>query len=316
MPRVSVIIPTYNTAHYLPEAVESVLAQTYTDLELIVIDDGSTDNTKEVIEPYLGRIVFLETENNGPSKARNRAIRASSGEYVAFLDADDIWYPDKLDRQMTLFSKNRKYNLLHSDASETGPYSSQEGSTWFSRFNHVKAGLIFSELLSQNFIILSSVIVKRECLEKVGLFDEELKCWEGYDLWLRIAFKHLIGFVNAPLYMRRLRENSTFFSSRLNEITGIITVMEKWNNDTLRLSEADKKAINQQLRSHYLRLGGYYLGRAHPSQARPALKNSIARGFSPRAFTYFMLSMFPPFTLPYFRNVKTYFGNAKRRLNL
>ena len=108
MPKISVIIPTYNTAHYLQEAIESVLAQTYTDFELIVIDDGSTDNTKEVVAPYLDRIVFLETENNGPSKARNRAIRESSCEYVAFLDADDIWYPDKLDRQMTLLSKNCK----------------------------------------------------------------------------------------------------------------------------------------------------------------------------------------------------------------
>jgi glycosyltransferase involved in cell wall biosynthesis len=92
MPKVSVIIPTYNSARYLPEAIESVLAQTYRDFEIVVIDDGSTDNTKEVVAPYLDRIIFLEVPNGGPAKARNRAIRKSSGEYVAFLDADDIWY--------------------------------------------------------------------------------------------------------------------------------------------------------------------------------------------------------------------------------
>lgn len=304
MPKISVIIPTYNTAKYLPEAIESVLAQTYTDLELIVIDDGSTDNTKEVVAPFLDRIEFIETENYGPSKARNRAIRESSGEYVAFLDADDFWYPDKLDRQMTLFSKNRQYSLLHSDASETRPYLSQEDSTWFSGKKHIKAGLAFSELLKQCFIILSSVIVKRECLERVGVFDEKLKCWEGYDLWLRIAFKYQIGFVNAPLYMRRIRDNSTFFSSRLNEITGLITVMKKWENEALRLAESDKKVINQKLRTYYLRLGSYHLGRAHPTRARQALKNSLARGFSPRGFAYLGLSMLPSFALPYFRGAK------------
>ncbi len=160
MPKVSVIIPTYNSANYLPEAIESVLAQTYKDFEIIVIDDGSTDNTKDVVAPYLDRIIFSEVPNGGPARARNRAIRESSSEYVAFLDADDIWYPDKLERQLTVFSENQHYSLVHSDASYTRTYSSQEGRTWFSIKKCVKAGWVFSELLSENFIILSSVIVK------------------------------------------------------------------------------------------------------------------------------------------------------------
>ena len=200
MPKVSVIIPTYNSANYLPEAIESVLAQTYKDFEILVMDDGSTDNTKDVVAPYLDRIIFLEGPNGGPSKARNRAILESSSEYVAFLDADDIWYPDKLDRQITIFAENQHYSLVHSDASYTRIYTSQEDRTWFSLKKRVKSGWIFSELLTENFIILSSVIVKRDCLNRIGLFDEDLKCWEGYDLWLRIAFEYQIGFVNAPLF--------------------------------------------------------------------------------------------------------------------
>jgi glycosyltransferase involved in cell wall biosynthesis len=215
MPKISVIIPTYNSANYLPEAIESVLAQTYKNFEIVVIDDGSTDNTKEVVVPYLDQIVFLETENGGPAKARNHGIRKSSGEYVAFLDADDIWCPDKLERQLAYFSKNPHYHLVFSDAYETGVNNLQKDKLFFSILGRVKpmAGFVFSELLGGNFIYIPSVIVKRDCFEKVGLFDENCELWQGYDLWLRITFKYQIGFVNAPLFFRRRHEGNRFYNS-------------------------------------------------------------------------------------------------------
>jgi glycosyltransferase involved in cell wall biosynthesis len=151
MPKISVIIPTYNSANYLPEAIESVLAQTYKNFEIVVIDDGSTDNTKEVVVPYLDQIVFLETENGDPAKARNHGIRKSSGEYVAFLDADDIWCPDKLERQLAYFSKNPHYHLVFSDAYETGVNNLQKDTLFFSILGRVKpmAGFVFNELLDE-----------------------------------------------------------------------------------------------------------------------------------------------------------------------
>jgi glycosyltransferase involved in cell wall biosynthesis len=309
MTKISVIIPTYNMASYLPEAIESVLAQTYKDLEIIVIDDGSTDNTKEVVVPYLNRIQFLELANGGPSKARNCAIRRSSGEYVAFLDADDTWYPDKLERQMAIFSYRPNHNLVYSDALITSTNDSQEDRLWFSYKRRVKSGWVFSYLLNENFITLSSVIVKRDCLERAGLFDEDLKCWEGYDLWLRIAFENQIGIVNAPLFLKRLHGSNLLYTETLNWIIGLITIMKKWENEDLNLAEVDRKTINQKLKTHYARLAAYYLARGKPAEARPALKNSFGRGFTLNGLACLGLSMLPPFAI-------SYILMAKRKLNL
>jgi glycosyltransferase involved in cell wall biosynthesis len=299
MPKVSVIIPTYNSANYLPEAIESVLAQTYKDFEIIVVDDGSTDNTQEVVVPYLDRIIFLEVPNGGPAKARNHAIRESSSEYVAFLDADDIWYPDKLDRQITVFSENQHYSLVHSDASYTRTFTAQEDRSWFSIKKCVKAGWVFSALLKESFIILSSVIVKRDCLERTELFDENVQPWEGYDLWLRIAYEHQIGLVNAPLYFRRIHDSNLFYSDQLYEALGFITIMKKWENQALKLIEGDRKTINQQLKSGYNRLSACYSAQGQSAEARQALENSFARGFSIIGVACRALPMLPPVAIQY-----------------
>ena len=304
MPKVSVIIPTYNSAIYLPEAIESVLAQTYQDFEIIVIDDGSTDNTKDAVTPYLDRIIFLDGPNGGPCKARNRGIQRSSGEYVAFLDADDIWYPDKLEFQMAVLSENQHYDMVHSDASYSRKYTSEEGRTWFSIKKHVKVGWIYSELLNECFIILSSVIVKRECLESAGLFDENVERWHGYDLYLRIAVESQIGLVNKPLFFRRIHESNRFYSDPLSEVKSLIKVLKKWDTQAHKLAEVDRKIINQRLRIQYCRLGSYYLARERSTQARQAVKNSLARGFSLRGVAYLGASILPPFSLPYVQKVK------------
>jgi glycosyltransferase involved in cell wall biosynthesis len=291
-------------AGYLPDAIESVFKQTVNDLEIIVVDDGSTDNTKEVIKPYLDRISFMEIANGGPSKARNRAIRASQSEYVAFLDADDTWYPHKLERQLKIFLKNQQVSLVHSDAFINGTDKSQENKLWFSGHTRVNSGWVFGDLLNECFIILSSVIVKRDCLEKVGVFDEDLKCWEGYDLWLRIAYENQIGFVDEPLFSRRIHGSNLFFSETLNRISGLITVMTKWDNKAKKLSEDDKKSIKQQLKTQYCRLGGYYLNKGQPAKARIALINSLKHGSSLRSAGFLSLSILPPFAISYIRRTK------------
>lgn len=304
MPKISVIIPSYNSANYLPEAIESVLAQTYKDFEIIVINDGSTDRTKEILTPYLDRIVVLEGPNGGPCEARNRGIRKSSGAYVAFLDADDIWYPDKLAHQMAVFSENHHYDMVHSDASYSRKYASEEGRTWFSTKKRVRTGWIFSDLLSECFIILSSVIIKREPLEKAGLFDEKVERWHGYDLWLRIAIERQIGLVDKPLFFRRIHESNRFYSDPLLEVISLVKVLKKWDNQSHKLAEDDRKIINQRLREQYCRLGWYYLTRERSTQARQALHNSLAYGFSLRGVAYLGITILPLFGLTYIRRAK------------
>jgi hypothetical protein len=223
---------------------------------------------------------------------------------VAFLDADDIWYPDKLERQLAVFSQNHHYDMVHSDASYSRKNTPEEDRTWFSTKTCVKVGRIFSDLLNENFIILSSVIVKRERLEKTGLFDENIERWHGYDLYLRIAGESQIGLVNKPLFFRRIHESNRFYSDPLSEVKSLIKVLKKWDNQTHKLTEVDRKIINQRLRTEYCRLGRYYLARERSIQARQALKNSLARGFSLKGAAYFGLAILPPFGLPYIRKVK------------
>jgi glycosyltransferase involved in cell wall biosynthesis len=314
MPRVSVIIPAYNSARYLLDAIDSVFAQTYKDLEVIVIDDGSTDNTKEILEPYMDRIIFLQQANSGPSKARNLGIQRSSGEYLAFLDADDIWYPEKMERQIGMFLENPQYMLVHSNALVKAEDNSQPDKFWFDSKKRVKSGKVFSDLLAECFIILSSVIIKRQCLDKTGIFDTNVEPWEGYDLWLRFAYSYQIGFISNPLFVRRLHSSNLFYSNLSREILGYIKIMEKWEVQTKFLSEGFKVIIHNHLKKEYHRLGICYLAQCEPYKARTAFKNSLRHGYSLSSITYLGLSVLPPTVLKCIRDGKRRFISKTNKI--
>ena len=193
----SVIIPTYNYGRYLPESLGSALNQNVPPFEIIVIDGGSTDNTPNVIKPYLTdtRIKYIRTENRGVSAARNTGIELAQSELIAFLDADDIWVHNKLELQLPLFNNPRVgvvYSLRH-------PFN-EEG--LIEDFEHVKVyrGPVIPYLMEHNFICLSSAVVRRVCLDKAGLFDGRLWQGEDMDLWLRIAAEgYEFNYINEPL---------------------------------------------------------------------------------------------------------------------
>lgn len=206
MPKVSVIIPSYNSAKYLSEAIDSALNQTFKDFELIVVDDGSTDNTAEILSKYGNKIRCFSQENKGVSAARNRGIRESKGEYIAFLDSDDIWLPKKLELQMQKLSNNPEYTWSYCDKISVF----EDGIKEEDNNNLIKPleGYIFDHLLVKNFIPTPSVIIKRGCFESAGLFDENLLHLEDYDLFLRLAKDYPISFVNKKLFIRRVHQNS------------------------------------------------------------------------------------------------------------
>lgn len=191
---VSVLIPTYNRAHLIGKAIESALAQTYQDIELVVVDDGSTDNTKEVIKRYGRDIVYVYQENRGIAGARNTGIRHCTGDYIAFLDSDDYWLPEKLERQMALFEQHPEYGMVACQC------ASIDARGRFRQKNRPgRSGWILEDLFYKNFIRTSAAVVTRACIETVGLFDETLRECEEYDLWLRIAARFPVGFINEPL---------------------------------------------------------------------------------------------------------------------
>lgn len=202
---VSVIIPTYNGAKYIRQTVDAVLRQTYTNVEVLVVDDGSTDNTRELMHGWPPSVQYFIKENGGPASARNFGIKKARGRYLAFCDGDDVWEPRKLEQQIACFERDGDLGLVYSEVTmidendQPQPYPPRQR----------PAGKIFLQLFGKNSIPTSSVVIKRECLQRVGGFDEdpELISVEDYDLWLRVAGEYRIGFVDAPLvkYRRHIR---------------------------------------------------------------------------------------------------------------
>ena len=200
MPRVSVIIPTYNRASLVQEAVASVLAQTYRDFELLVVDDGSTDGTLEALASFAGEIRVLSLPvRRGVSGARNAGIAAAQGEWRAFLDADDLWLPEKLARQMAFMEAHPQLLL-----SQTEEIWVRRGLRVNPPRSHAKAGGdIFLRSLERCLVSPSAVVLHRRLLDAHGGFDEALPAAEDYDLWLRLAWRYEVGLLPEPLVIKR-----------------------------------------------------------------------------------------------------------------
>ncbi|MGA2400840.1 MAG: glycosyltransferase [Syntrophobacteraceae bacterium] len=198
---ISVIIPTFNRAMLLVEAVRSVLDQKDApeDLEIIVVDDGSTDNTGEALATLPGKFGYIRHEHSGVSAARNLGISISSGEWIAFLDSDDLWLPGKLRAQMNFFSDNPDVLLC-----QTGEIWIRNGRRLNPRKYHQKPqGYCFPLLLERCLVSPSAVVAHRRLFDLVGLFDESLPACEDYDLWLRIGWRFPIGLVEKPFVIKR-----------------------------------------------------------------------------------------------------------------
>lgn len=207
MPQVSVIVPTYNSAQYISEAIDSVFNQTYEDWEIIVVDDGSTDNTKEVLRKYSSKIGYFYQENKGPSSARNKGIKSAKGKYIAFLDADDMWMPEKLKLQMDVISKEPSIGLVSCD----GYIIDMDGviQKQITKRRYLNKKKLLDDLLFRNVIgATPSLLVRKECFHVVGLFDETLAVGEDRDMWLRICRRYEFRNIGKPLIKVRYRKGS------------------------------------------------------------------------------------------------------------
>jgi len=203
-PTVSVIIPTKNRADYVSSAIQSVLHQTFGDFEIIVVDGASIDNTREVISKFDDeRIRYIrEKKDRGASASRNTGIRLSTGKFIAFLDDDDLWMPSKLEKQLELVNKKPNVGAVY-----TGTWGfKKNGKVIVSRIPFLR-GNIFPEILEKNYVGgCSMVLVRKECLEKVGLFDENLPAGEDFDLWIRLAKYYQFDCIREPLVLYRIHE--------------------------------------------------------------------------------------------------------------
>jgi glycosyltransferase involved in cell wall biosynthesis len=194
---ISVIIPTYNRASTILRAVESVLNQTYSNIELIVVDDGSTDETNQLLSPYIlnRSVTYHKFENSGVAGARNTGAALARGNWLAFLDSDDEWLPHKLTEQMDFLSTHSKLQIVYTDEIWI------RNRVLVNKKNHHQkmGGMIFGECLRQCLIAPSSVLLSKNLFDEMKGFDENYVVCEDYDLWLRISSKYEIGFISKML---------------------------------------------------------------------------------------------------------------------
>ena len=196
---ISVIIPTYNRCDLLKRAINSVIKQTITPKEIIIVDNGSTDQTYQMVSSLFPEINYFIEKKRGVSAARNKGILESKSKWIAFLDSDDAWKPTKLEKQMeySVFNQD-KYRIIHTDE------------TWYRNkkfLNQLKkhkksGGNIFKNSLQLCCISPSSVVLKKQIFEEYGLFDENLEVCEDYDMWIRITSKEEVGFLDSPLVLK------------------------------------------------------------------------------------------------------------------
>jgi glycosyltransferase involved in cell wall biosynthesis len=208
VPKVSVIIPAYNCAAYLAQAIESVLTQSLSDYEVIVIDDASPDDTAEVAASFANQILYLRNDlNRGVSFSRNRGTAASTGEYLVFLDADDVLLRDKLASQVQFLDTHPEFGVAYSDAA----FCDEAGQDWGIRFSEVRSphsGNVLEAMCWNNFFPIHAAMVRRRCLDTVGWFEETYQPNEDWHLWLRLAGLTLFHYESRVLCKYRVHQRN------------------------------------------------------------------------------------------------------------
>lgn len=220
---VAVVIPAFRSERWIGEAIASVLAQTRAPAEIIVVDDGSPDATEEAVAPFLGKVVYARQRNGGPAAARNTGVALTEAPWIAFLDADDLWEPEKLATQARCLSERPGLSMVCSDCWVFGhstPVARKNGAL------DAPLDLSLPGLLRRNPVVTSTVLVRREAFEDAGGFDEDraLIAVEDFDLWLKLAERAAIGYVDAPL--GRYRQTATSLSGPRRFLDGVQRVLE------------------------------------------------------------------------------------------
>ena len=294
MPKVSVIIPAYNAEKHIAKTLDSALAQTYSEFEIIVVDDGSRDQTASIVkqyqETYPEKVRMIKKENAGPAKARNVGIKASNGEYIAFNDADDLWLPEKLEKQISYFERQSpQVGMVYTNARKF-----DEKGIWTlpKRYRRKKVeGWIYKDLLKDNMIPNQSVMVRRSCFDEVGFFDESLDIIEDHDMWIRIAMKYEIAFLEETLslYREHSQGRSKATEKTMNRKIGVMEKHLRMASDNIEIEDIIKRVFSQRL----YEFGYFYLKEERMSAARRMFDRSLAMSFQYKTYLAKIASFFP-----------------------
>ncbi len=311
-PRISVVIPTYNRSRFLVWAIQSVREQTLPAAEIIVVDDGSTDDTERVVRELGDDIVYLKQANAGPGAARNRGIAHAGGYFVAFLDTDDIWLPAKLEQQLQLFQAHPELGLVCADMRIV-----DEAGAVLVDSNFRKRGLLpmFTELAGApvpeatrklfqiNFINTSTVVIRRDVFDTVGLFNPGIRYGEDLELWLRIAARYPIACLPQVLEVRGEHAANVTKSQEpmLKSYVTLAEAVREWGRDVMMRAGVSP---DRYVANCWSDLGYWYFSRQRHVDARWAFGRSLREAFTLRAAFYAGCSMLPPAVTGPLRSLK------------
>lgn len=296
----SVLIAAYNHGRYIREALQSVFTQTIKDFEIIIIDDGSLDNTRTIIENEIKirsdfSIKFLFQENQGLSSTRNRAIKESKGDYIAFLDSDDVFYSQKIEKSFQYLDSHPEIAGVYSDITlidQDGQFLRE----WLKYKKHFGEGNIYINLIYECFFIPGSVVFRREVFDKVGGFDPNIKSVEDIDMWLRICRSYKVGVIREPLLKWRIHANNTSKDVVL-ALENIIKVYEKQLKDG-RTNKTARTLFNQRLVEKYADLGHHYQEKGRALEAIAQFRKSLQYGFNFKTFLWYLFLLITKGLMP------------------
>lgn len=303
-PDISVVIPTYNRSQFVTKAIGSVLAQTYTNYEIIVVDDGSTDDTREILQPYLDKINYISQQNKGVSFARNTGIRAANGEWIAFLDSDDEWLPEKLAVQVKEIGKNTRLCLHTTNAIISDEHTDAINlfcltgalDKFSNEFTIIERPLKYQ--IEYGFARTQCTLAKREALINVGLFDTSLTIYEDQDLMCRLALEGNWAVSNRELVLIHRRDelitnlSDQRASKPIRSFGNLVYIYDKLSKEG-RLSADERCLVKKELFSCKTGLGMELLKMGQKINAREILRSGLSEQKSLKSLLRYMLSFLP-----------------------
>jgi glycosyltransferase involved in cell wall biosynthesis len=320
MPKVSIVIPTYNSARYLGETLESIFNQSYQNYEIIVVDDGSTDDTKNILEPFADKIVYIYQENSGaPAKPRNVGISRSSGDYISIFDSDDIMAPFKIERSIAFLNSYPDLGMIFNNFikfNDFGQYPEPHlnSNQHFWRLKKTRVGNdefvipkkeAFEGLFYSNYIGTSGVVVPKRVFEEIGWFDESVSKGglEDRDMWFRITKNFDIGFLNIVGHRYRVRSNSVskrIISSNEARIKVIGRYMAGLG---CRRTIWQAKTVIAKCYSH---MGYHYKETRHLAKSRRFYVRSLNTALNIRAIRGLMITLLNPKMVLFFKGIRDF----------
>jgi glycosyltransferase involved in cell wall biosynthesis len=304
VPLVSVVVPVYNGANYLRHALDSALGQTYRPLQVVAIDDGSTDASWDILASYGSRVRSLRQVNAGVAEARNAAIRACDGELIAFLDQDDWWLPEKVEKQVALFRSEERLGLVHTGILQYGEAAGAlVADVYDTSRSHLLEGDCYEQLLLGNGVYNSSVMIRRSVLASAGMFDAEIpgNTVQDYDLWLRVARCSRFGFIPESLTVLRLHDEQGTWNRRAMLGDELRLLERALGAEGLRGSPAMRKRVARLL-DH---LGVAHLDAQTPKPARLCFGRAMRLWWSWRAALLYLICFLPPGSIDWVRRQRS-----------